>query len=367
MPTFKITLAYDGGCFTGWQLQPGQRTVQEVLEVVLRQLTGQPVRVRGASRTDTGVHALGQVAAFTLDAQFTPDELGRAMNALLPPDVVVLQVEEAPPGFRPSRDATAKRYRYLIYDGPVRHIFLRRYAWQIDYRLDAWAMHQAAQRLVGTHDFASFQSRGSPRQDTIRTIFEISVRRCGAGQGGLFLGEGPSSETPTSLMAGDRTEQGELSALPSRFPEPPTHVPGEPAHAPGERRGQGGGRLWTPPQDPLILCGLGCPVAPGTPASGASIPGPPTVGFGEADAHRSRAEQGRDLVVVEVEGDGFLYHMVRAIVGTLVEVGRGKRPPEWLADVLAARNRSAAGKTAPPEGLYLLYVRFDPPCNMSPQ
>lgn len=381
MPTFKITLAYDGGCFAGWQLQPGQRTVQGVLEVVLRQLTGQSVRVLGASRTDTGVHALGQAASFTLDARFTPEELGRAMNALLPPDVVVLQVEEAPPEFRPSRDATAKCYRYLIYDGPIRHIFLRRYAWQIDYRLDAQAMHQAAQRLIGTHDFASFQSRGSPRQDTIRTIFEISVRRCGAGQGGLFLGEGSSSESPTS---DDRAGQGEWAALPSRFSESPTPAPREGA-------GQGGGRLGTPPQDPLLLCGLGCPIAPAAPASGASLPGPTPAGFGDADAHQSRAEQetpsgvrrpvgslaesvsaiqqgqGGDVVVVEVEGDGFLYHMVRAIVGTLVEVGRGKRSPEWMADVLAARNRSAAGKTAPPEGLYLLYVRFDKPSIVSPQ
>ncbi|HOM17675.1 MAG TPA: tRNA pseudouridine synthase A [Thermoguttaceae bacterium] len=311
MPTFKITLAYDGSCFTGWQLQPGQRTVQGVLEVVLRQLTGQSVRVRGASRTDTGVHALGQVAAFTLDARFTAEELLRAMNALLPADVAILQIEEASAGFRPSRDAAAKRYRYLIYDGPIRHIFLRRYAWQMDYRLDAWAMHQAGQRLVGTHDFASFQSRGSPRLDTIRTLFDVSVRRCGAGQRG----------SPR----------------------------------------------WTPLQDPVLLCSLGCPV-PSVETSGrASVPEQKSLDFGDFVVPQGRAGQGGDLVVVEVEGNGFLYHMVRAIVGTLVEVGRGKRPPEWLAEVLAARNRSAAGKTAPPEGLYLLYVRFDPPSGFSPE
>ena len=305
MPTFKITLAYDGGGFAGWQLQPGQRTVQEVLEVVLRQLTGQSVRVLGASRTDTGVHALGQVAAFALETRLTAEELLRGMNALLPADVVVLHAEEAPPGFRPSRDAARKRYRYLIYDGPLRHIFLRRYAWQIDYRLDASAMHQAGQRLVGIHDFASFQSRGSPRQDTVRTLFEVSVHRCGAGQGGS--------------------------------------------------------RWETPPQDPVLLWSLGRPGASVETSGKASAPEQKTVDFGGFDAHQGRAGQGGDLVVVEVEGDGFLYHMVRAIVGTLVEVGRGKRPPQWLSEVLAARNRSAAGKTAPPEGLYLLYVRFDQP------
>ena len=176
MPTFKITLAYDGTEFSGWQVQPGQRTVQGVLEVVLRQLTGQSVRVWGASRTDSGVHALGQVAAFSLPTRLSPEELLRGMNALLPPDVVVLHIEETSPRFWPSRDATAKRYRYLLYDGPVRHIFLRRYVWQVDQRLDVAAMHRAGQYLVGTHDFASFQSRGSPRQDTIRTLFDVSVR-----------------------------------------------------------------------------------------------------------------------------------------------------------------------------------------------
>lgn len=299
MPTFKITLAYDGTEFAGWQLQPGQRTVQGVLEVVLRQLTGQTVRVLGASRTDTGVHALGQVAAFSLDTRLTLAELGRAMNALLPPDLVVLSIETAPDRFRPARDATRKRYRYLLYDGQVRHIFLRRYAWQMDPRLDAEAMDRAAQALVGTHDFASFQSRGSPRKDTVRTLFEVSVRRCRAGQGGQSDSPLPAGQKPT--------------------PDPQT----------GADQG-----FFVPAQNPNMLCDFTC--------------------------QQGRAGQG-DLVLVEVEGDGFLYHMVRTIVGTLLEVGRGKRPLSWVQQVLTARNRTAAGKTAPPEGLYLLYVRFDTP------
>jgi len=329
MPTFKITLAYDGTEFSGWQVQPGQRTVQGVLEVVLRQLTGQSVRVWGASRTDAGVHALGQVAAFSLQTRLSPEELLRGMNALLPPDVVVLYVAETSPRFWPSRDATAKRYRYLLYDGVVRHIFLRRYVWQVDPRLDVEAMQRAGQYLVGTHDFASFQSRGSPRQDTIRTLFDVSVRRCGAGQGGLWPWElrSPSwdflrapaagGEASGASLPGGAGQGGIEQKITSLEPEPPS----SPRLAPPPAADQPTG----PPQEPK-----------------------------------------GDLILVEVEGDGFLYHMVRAIVGTLVEIGRGSRPPEWMAEVLAARNRSAAGKTAPPEGLYLLYVRFDLPLSAPP-
>jgi tRNA pseudouridine38-40 synthase len=325
MPTFKITLAYDGTEFSGWQVQPGQRTVQGVLEVVLRQLTGQTVRVWGASRTDSGVHALGQVAAFSLQTRLSPEELLRGMNALLPPDVVVWHIEETSPRFWPSRDATAKRYRYLLYDGVVRHIFLRRYLWQVDQRLDVEAMHRAGQYLVGTHDFASFQSRGSPRQETVRTLFDVSVRRCGEGEGGLWLWQIPSPSLDSVRPPADGGQTSGTSLT--------------------DGAGQGGGEQKITQSEPE---------PPPPPLSSA----PPQA----ADQpHSPRQNPEGDLILVEVEGDGFLYHMVRAIVGTLVEIGRGNRPPEWMAEVLAARNRSAAGKTAPPEGLYLLYVRFDLP------
>lgn len=422
MATFKITLAYDGTEFSGWQLQPGQRTVQGVLEVILRQLTGQTVRVRGASRTDSGVHALGQVAAFSLQSRLSPEELQRAMNALLPPDVVVLRVEEAPPGFWPSRDASAKRYRYLIYDGAVRHLFLRRYAWQVDQRLDAEAMHRAAQCLVGTHDFASFQSRGSPRHDTIRTLFEVSVRRCGAGQGragGLacrYMEQiftqsphpGPKidpfwtpPQDPLILCGLDGPILFETLRSSPCSPEflaenaqqpppilkrqglPPEPGPGEPKPAHLEPLPEQGESLGPRPsgaekaRTSLALPGSRCPPEPTQPGR-TPLSTQPTEPAGsspklaeEASGQQSGGlpqvgPQG-DVIMIEVEGDGFLYHMVRAIVGTLVEVGRGNRPPEWVAEVLAARDRAAAGKTAPPEGLYLLYVRFEQPPPLFPR
>jgi tRNA pseudouridine38-40 synthase len=177
------------------------------------------------------------------------DDLHRGLNAVLPEDVAVVAVATAPDNFHATHDAIAKRYRYQIHNGRTPPIFDRRYVWHNPHPLDADAMHRAGQALVGRHDFVSFESAGSQRPDTVRTITELSVRR-GA--------------------------------------------------------------------DELV-----------------------------------------DRVILEVAGDGFLYNMVRAIVGTLIEVGRGTRDENWPAQVLAARDRCAAGQTAPPHGLFLVRVDYN--------
>ena len=248
MRTIRLTLAYDGGDYCGWQRQPGRPTVQGALEAALERIGAAPFCTAGSSRTDAGVHALGQVVGVWTESRLSPAALQRALNGVLPSDVAVIEAAEAPASFHPLADVAAKRYRYLLADRPVRDVFRRRYLWQQWRGLDAAAMHCAGEALVGRHDFASFQSAGSPREDTERTIFELAVVRG-------FQGEG-------------------------------------------------------------------------------------------------------HLVAVEVEGDGFLYHMVRVIVGTLVEVGRGARDEAWVSEVLAAGDRRRAGPTAPPEGLCLLWVRF---------
>jgi len=246
--TLKLTLAYDGAAYAGWQVQPGRNTVQGALEAALAKVTGAPVRVVASGRTDAGVHALGQVAGFTTDSPLGPAVLLRALNAELPRDVAVLEAVEVHEGFHPIHDAVRKRYRYLIHDGPVRDVFRRGYCWQHPGRLDAGAMHRAAQALVGKHDFSSFESSGAERLSSVRTVYAISV---GRGRG--------------------------------------------------------------------------------------------------AEGH---------LVTTEVEADGILYNMVRAIVGTLVEVGRGARPESWPAEVLQAADRRAGGPTAPPQGLFLVRVEY---------
>ncbi len=248
MPTFKLTIAYDGTKFSGWQFQPDQRTVQGAVQTAWQQITGEVVQVSATSRTDAGVHALGQVVGVNSATHLTADQLYRAINAKLPEDVVLVAIAEVAAGFHATRDAKGKRYRYRIHNERTRPLFDRNLVWHVPQPLDAQRMHRAGQSLVGTHDFASFQAAGSERESTVRTITEIYVRRC---------------------------------------------------------------------IDDLESC-----------------------------------------VLVDVEGDGFLYNMVRIIVGSLVEIGVGRHEETWLAEVLAARDRRAAGRTAPPQGLCLLKVYY---------
>jgi tRNA pseudouridine38-40 synthase len=254
-----LTLAYDGTHYAGWQWQPQLATVQGALEKAIQRVVANPVRVVASGRTDAGVHALGQVAQFSCDTQLPTEVLQRAIAAYLPLDVVLLGLSEVPPEFHAIRDARRKRYRYLIVDNQPIGPFERLYAWQLRTALSDENMTRAAATLIGKHDFASFESSGSERASTVRTVLELSVAR---------------------------TEHWRLLS-------------------------------------------------------------PRPVG------------QGGELLSIEIEADGFLYNMVRNIVGTLVEVGRGAKPVEWVAEVLLAKNRQAAGPTAPPHGLFLVRVDYD--------
>jgi tRNA pseudouridine38-40 synthase len=248
MQWLKLTLAYDGTEFRGWQVQPESRTVQGVLQETFRKITGEEVRAIGSGRTDAGVHALGQVVSLATQSDLSPKVLMRALNAELPEDVSVLEVEAVHEGFHAIRDAKRKHYRYQLRDGRVPEVFERRFLWQVFSPLDVSAMQRAARPLIGTHDFSSFESRGAEREDSIRTVYSLKVRR----------------------SEGD-------------------------------------------------------------------------------DQHR---------ITLDIEGNGFLYNMVRAIVGTLVEVGRNSKSETWPGEVLAARQRDAAGMTAPAQGLFLVRVDY---------
>jgi tRNA pseudouridine38-40 synthase len=182
MGLYRVTLAYDGTDFAGWQSQAGAaRTVQGVLEQALGRLAGGGrVAVAGASRTDAGVHALGQVAAFDLRRAMAPDALARALNALLPEDVRVVECADAPPSFHPRKSAVSKLYRYLLDTGAVRLPQRRRIAGHVPWRLDEARVRAAAAAYVGRHDFASLASSGGSVKTTVRTITRSEARLEGA-------------------------------------------------------------------------------------------------------------------------------------------------------------------------------------------
>jgi tRNA pseudouridine38-40 synthase len=256
VPHFKVTLAYDGSEFVGWQRQASGTSIQGLLEQALRELDQREVAVVGAGRTDAGVHARGQVASFSLARQIEAPALVGALNARLPDAVRIVNAELAPDSFHARFDAAMKVYRYRIWNADVLDPFQRRYAWHLVGSLDRDAMSAAAQLVRGRRDFAAFQAAGSNARSSVREVFSSSV---------------------------------------IARPKP---------CATGEKQG------------------------------------------------------GDSLITYEVSADGFLRHMVRTIVGTLVEIGRGRRSVAWMDEVLAGCDRSRAGPTAPPEGLVLVSVGY---------
>lgn len=242
--TLALLLAYDGAAYRGWQVQPDARTVQGVVAEALRPLAGDPVRLTGASRTDAGVHALGQVASFRAEKPLAPAVVQAALNATLPRDVRVVGACVAPDGFDARRSARLKRYGYLVSRAGVGSPFLDRYAWRVPGPLDVAAMRRALGTCRGQRDFSAFQAAAGRGRSPVCTVYS------------------------------------------------------------------------------------------------------------------ARLVQRRPLLGLVVSADAFVHHMVRNLVGTLLEVGRGRRPPEWMAEVLAGRDRRLAGPTAPARGLFLVRVQY---------
>lgn len=242
----KLVIAYNGAAYHGWQRQiAGIDTVQERIENAAARVLAHPVTVFGAGRTDAGVHASGQVANFRTPNFAIPLEgMRRGMNSRLPADIAVISAQDVADDFHASRSAVGKTYRYRIYTAPTRSVTLNRQVYHYWRPLDAYRMHQGAQRLVGTHDFRGLAQSADPRENTVRTIFRCDVATDG----------------------------------------PEIHV--------------------------------------------------------------------------TVQGSGFLYNMVRNIVGTLMEIGRGHWEPDRVDLIIASRDRTNAGPTAPPDGLTLVCVHY---------
>lgn len=241
----KLLIEYDGTGYHGWQRQKNAPTIQETLEKALARLTGEAVRVIGSGRTDAGVHALAQVANFFTASPLPLPAFLHGLNSLLPPDIAILEVSEAPRDFHARKSALAKKYQYRILNRPIRSPLHLRYSWWIPPPLDLEAMQEAAAALPGEHDFRAFQATGSSVKNPVRRVL---------------------------AAAWDRAEGG--------------------------------------------------------------------------------------LLTFTITANGFLRGMVRSLVGTMVEVGKGRRTPWSLKDLLETGDRHRGGPTAPPQGLFLVEVLY---------
>jgi tRNA pseudouridine38-40 synthase len=256
---YRMTLAYDGTAYAGWQVQPGNVTIQGEVERSLHEVTGESPRVHCSGRTDSGVHARAQVAHFDLDRPAAQRRLLHALNAILADDIRIRALAPCAPDFDARRGATGKQYRYFIYDGPVLPPFVRRYRLHCRRRLDSDAMREAAALLVGRHDFAAFAA--NPNRDvpsTVRTITTLDVRRHGheltiraEGDGFLykmvrslagFLVRVGQAELPPAAATAILTSRERTARVPSAPPQglflwevyyPPTRAP-----TAAEQRGQ---------------------------------------------------------------------------------------------------------------------------------
>jgi tRNA pseudouridine38-40 synthase len=245
MRNIRLLIEYDGTNYQGWQVQPKGPTIQGILEEKIGLLTGERVHLIGSGRTDSGVHALVQVANFRTQSKMDAGSIQKALNSLLPLDIVIRKVEEIDEGFNSRKNSRSKVYEYRILNRELRSTFHRGYVWHIPQKLNLIEMEKATQGLIGEHDFSSFRSVGSPTRTTIRRVIRAE---------------------------------------------------------------------WKKGSDGLIL--------------------------------------------FEIEANGFLKQMVRAIVGTLIEVGRGKISAKELQKILESQDRKKAGPTAPAQGLFLKEVKY---------
>ncbi len=326
MKNILLTIEYDGAGFSGWQRQPGKRTVQGELERVLSLLCGQEILIDGTGRTDAGVHALGQCATFSAEFGIPVERIMPAANDLLTKnrmmgsDVRITSVRQVRPEFHARFSAVGKKYVYRIFNGPQMPVFLRNYRYHVKQRLDVDAMRRALAAFPGTHDFAGFMAAGSNlKGGTVRKIFR------------------------TELETADVVSRWGTERVSKSQPLLQTEAEGQAGETADKKLENTGIQGQTAGMSTRII----------------------SAGPNFHSAFRLDSEEESDSecsecreISVSLEGNGFLYNMVRIIAGTLVDVGLGRISAESLPEILDSCDRSRAGHTAPPQGLYMAEVYF---------
>jgi tRNA pseudouridine38-40 synthase len=315
MPHWKLILTYDGTPYNGWQVQPNLPTVQGTLAEAIHRITGEAVLPQGSGRTDAGVHALAQVASFSLTVPIPAANLHRALNRALPASIRVLSVEAVPADFHARHSALRKTYEYRIlpcglsgdHDARICSPMLAPYVWPCRLPLDLAILQQAASHILGTHDFTSFAANDP----------DLTTR-----------GKSPEEES----AALTRSSLPNLKSVISTEAEDSFTVRSE---------------VERPPHFADATTSLSTPYS--------LLPTPCFT----RTIHRSAWRQQDDLLLYRITGSGFLHHMVRNLVGTFVEAAANRISADEIPIILAARNRSAAGPTAPASGLFLVEVEYE--------
>lgn len=312
-----LRVAYDGTNYHGWQLQPNAATIEGELNRALCALTGEEIVVTGASRTDAGVHALGNVAVFDTTSRIPAEKFSYALNQRLPEDIVIQSSKQVADDFHPRHCDCRKTYEYDILNRTFPLPAYRNTAYFLYGTLNIEAMRRACQAFLGEHDFASFCAAGAQVQTTVRKIYSLEVECRPLTEAGTPVP--PASGEAANAADGKHGEQVQQAQSAS----------GEMLNAAaGESDEQ---------------------VQQAQPESGeTAIPAAGGANTGSAD----------QLLTIRVKGNGFLYNMVRIIAGTLVEVGRGHIKPEEVAGIIAAKDRAKAGPTAPARGLRLVEIEY---------
>ena len=308
---YFLCLSYDGSAFCGWQIQPSAPSVQQCLESTLSRLLGRPVSVTGAGRTDTAVNAANYVAHFDWDGilPFEASDFTYKLNAMLPREVVVHSVSEVADDLHARFSARRREYTYFIHR--KKDPFVRAFSWQCGYpSLDFGAMNQACQYLLGTHDFSCFEKTGTDNKTSICTVYDAFWK----------------PYTPSHIQIMSESEEG--STLPGACPPPD--------------KGRGRGPQATSSCEARTQEIVG---GAGVKRSGTESPG-------------SVLPSSGDYWYFRIAADRFLRNMVRATVGTLIEVGRGKHDPEWVAELIKNGSRGDAGESVPGNALFLNKVGY---------
>ena len=336
-----LSVAYDGTDYAGFQAQKsGVPTIEGELNRALTELTGVPVEVIGASRTDSGVHARCNLAVFDTESRIPPEKFAHAINVRLPDQICVQTSMEVPADFHPRRCSTVKTYEYRIWNAQMPDPMRRLYTYFSRYRFDIDKMREAAAYLVGEHDFKSFCSTYTSAKTTVREVLAVEVEEILPGYETALPGsEIALTGSETSLPGSEITLTGSETSL-----------PGSEIALPGSEIALPGSEIALPGSETAL------------PGSEITLTGSENVSDSRSDAGpgsdsvSSAARMPREIVI-RVTGRGFLYNMVRIIAGTLMEVGRGAKTPDQIPGILNACDRRAAGPTAPACGLTL--VRYE--------